>query len=141
MRSVALAIVAAVVLAVPSLAAAAAPELLHAVRGDAPRIADAGGRQVLLRGVNVNQLGDYYRANPALDPVVPLRQADFAQIAAVGFNTVRLIVHWSALEPARGAFDRTYVARIREAVAWARAQRLYVVLDMHQDAWGKSVAT
>jgi endoglycosylceramidase len=54
---------------------------------------------------------------------------------------VRLIVHWSALEPQPGAFDAAYVARIHQAVDWARKHDLYVVLDMHQDAWGKFIAS
>jgi endoglycosylceramidase len=126
---------------VKAAALAAALLALHAVRGDEPRIEDAAGRQVLLRGVNVNQLGDYYRASPALDPVVALGERDFAEIAELGMNSVRLIVHWSALEPSPGAFDAAYLARIRQAVGWAKAHGIYVVLDMHQDAWGKHVAT
>ena len=123
--------------------AAAAPLLdrLAATRGEAPAVVDRGARQVLLRGVNVNQLGDYYRANPALDPVIPLTESDFDGIASLGFDSVRLLVHWSVLEPSRGAFDQAYVARIRQAVGWAKARGLYTILDMHQDAWGKYVDT
>jgi endoglycosylceramidase len=129
-------------LTAPIGADAAGPSPLHATRGGAaPSVYDAGGRQVLLRGVNVNQLGDYFRAAPDLDPTVPLTEQDFADIARVGFDSVRLIVTWSALEPQRGAFDAAYLARIRQAVAWARRHQLYVVLDMHQDAWGKYIAT
>lgn len=119
----------------------APPRALHATRGPNPAIHDDRGREVLLRGVNVNQLGDYYRANPALDTVVPLARHDFRQIAALGMNVVRLLVHWSALEPTPGTFDGAYVKRIRRAVSWARAYGIHVVLDMHQDAWGKFVAT
>lgn len=114
---------------------------LHAERGEAPRIEDSRGRQVLLRGVNVNQLGDYYRANSAFETVIPLRRADFRRIARVGFNSVRLLVSWSKLEPQPGEFNRAYVRRIARAVSWAREQRLYVILDMHQDAWGKFIDT
>ena len=114
---------------------------LHARRGAGAGIFDAFGRQVLLRGVNVNQLGDYYQDDPRLAPVVPLTEDDFAQMAALGFNVVRLIVSWSYLEPRRGFVDPAYVARIHQAVGWAAAHGLYVVLDMHQDAWGKYIAT
>src|SRR5436305_5360357 len=114
---------------------------LHVVRGPSARIEDGQHRQVLLRGVNTNQLGDYYQADPSLESTVPLTEGDFAQMAAVGFDSVRLIVHWSLLEPRRGVFDQTYLGRVRQAVAWAAAHGLYVVLDMHQDAWGKYIAT
>lgn len=124
----------------PAACAVALPRL-HAVRGADPAIVTADGRQVLLRGVNVNQLGDYFQQDPALPPTLPLRRADFAHVAGLGMNVVRLLVHWSALEPARGAFDRSYLARIRRAVRWAKQKGIYVVLDMHQDAWGKAIAS
>jgi endoglycosylceramidase len=73
--------------------------------------------------------------------VVALTEGDFAAMARLGFDSVRLIVHWSALEPQPGAFDAAYVARIHQAVDWARKHDLYVVLDMHQDAWGKYIAS
>ena len=50
-------------------------------------------------------------------------------------------MNWSAFQPERGAFDQAYVARVRQAVRWAAKHDLYVVLDMHQDAWGKHIAT
>jgi len=124
---------------IPS-AAQALPRL-HAVRGDSPANVTSDGRQVLLRGVNVNQLGDYWQQSPALPPTVPLTSDDFAGIHALGMDVVRLLVHWSALEPERGRFDEAYVDRIRQAVTWAREQGIYVVLDMHQDAWGKYIAS
>src|SRR5437899_7152402 len=79
----------------PPLSTALSP--LHVVRGPSPRVEDAQQRQVLLRGVNTNQLGDYYQAtvDPVLPSTVPLTEGDFAQMAAVGFDSVRLIVHWS----------------------------------------------
>ena len=122
-------------------AAQAAPPRLTVERGDDAAIVDEAGRQVLLRGLNVNQLGDYFQADPALPTVIPLAERDFAEIAALGFNVVRLVMNWSAFQPERGAFDEAYVARVREAVRWAARHDLYVVLDMHQDSWGKHMAT
>src|SRR3954452_3137143 len=114
---------------------------LHATRGDSPAIVTADGRQVLLRGVNVNQLGDYWQQRPDIPATLPLREQDFEGIHALGMDVVRLIVHWSKLEPQRGQFDPAYLDRIRQAVAWAGQNGVYVVLDMHQDAWGKYIAS
>jgi len=114
---------------------------LHATRGAQPGIFDAEGRQVLLRGVNLNALGDYYQANPDFPPVIPLRDGDFPEMARYGFNVVRLIVSWSSLEPTRGEISRAYLQRVHAAVDAAKASGVYVVLDMHQDAWGKYIAT
>ncbi|MEY2567391.1 MAG: endoglycosylceramidase [Actinomycetota bacterium] len=105
------------------------------------RIVDEGGRAVLLRGVNVNQLGDYFQSNPAVPSTLPFSRGDLEQIAALGLNSVRLIVHWSLLEPQPGVRDTAYLDRVRQAVQWAHELGLYVVLDMHQDAWGKYIAS
>lgn len=104
-------------------------------------ITDVTGRTVLLRGANVNQLNDYAQNDQPLPTVAPLDRTDFEQMAALGFNVVRLNLAWSALEPTPGAFDQTYLARIHTAVDDAKANGIYTVLDMHQDAWGKAVGS
>ncbi|MEV0568306.1 cellulase family glycosylhydrolase [Dactylosporangium sp. NPDC050588] len=103
-------------------------------------IGDVTGRQVILRGVNVNQLIDYYLRDPAVPATRPLTDDDFAQMAAMGFNVIRLGMSWSRLEPERGRFDQSYLREIQAAVAGAKAQGIYTVLDMHQDAWGNALA-
>jgi endoglycosylceramidase len=125
----------------PATAAAAPPRLDVDRSGPQPVIADAEGRQVTLRGINVNQLGDYFQADPQQPVTFPLTAGDFADIARLGFDHVRLVLNWSALEPSRGAFDAGYLERIRAAVRQAEDHGLRVVLDMHQDAWGKTIAT
>jgi hypothetical protein len=134
------------ILALALTIAAAAPAAqaiprLHAERGAAPAIVTSDGRQVLLRGVNVNQLGDYWQQRPDIPATLPLTEADFAGIQSLGMNVARLLVHWSRLEPERGRFDAAYLGEIRQAVGWARRHGIYVVLDMHQDAWGKYIAS
>jgi len=114
---------------------------LHAVRGDQPAIVDAEGRQVILRGVNVNSLGDYHQGDPEAATVVPVTDSDWADMAAEGFNVVRLLVSWSKLEPERGRFDEAYLDQVADAVDAAAAHGIYTVIDMHQDAWGRYIAS
>ncbi|MRH86261.1 cellulase family glycosylhydrolase [Nocardia sp. SYP-A9097] len=114
---------------------------LHATMGHDARIVDDTGRTVLLRGVNVNGLGQYYQEWPDLPATTTLTEDDFERIAALGSSVVRLIISWSALEPVRGVIDHGYLDRIAQAVEWARAHDIYVQLDMHQDAWGTAVNT
>lgn len=120
-----------------------APSLspLHATRGPDPAIFDRDGRQVLLRGVDYNVLGDYYQANPDEATVLPYSPHDFQRMAAQGFDVVRLVLSWSKLEPRRGHIDQAEIDRIHRVVDAAGKRGLYVVLDMHQDAWGKYIAT
>jgi len=128
----------------PTTPGGALPELTPvrvASLGGQPAFVDGSGRQVLLRGANFNALGDYFQADPAFAPTRPPTDADWDGMAAAGFSVVRLIVSWSALEPVRGQIDMAYVERIRQAIDAAAARRIYTVVDMHQDAWGKFIAT
>jgi endoglycosylceramidase len=144
------AVVAALAVTVPSAAArrtqaASAPgqvaHLVRATTGDGARYEDDLGRTVLLRGVNVNQIHEYATNAPGFAPTVPLTDDDLAGIAALGFDTVRLLVSWSRLEPAPGTIDDAYVATVRQWVEAAATHDLYVAVDMHQDAWGVAVGT
>ena len=140
---VVLAVASALPLLAPSVYVVPAPlpplHVDHAV--DPPVVSDSLGRQTLLRGVNVNSLGDYWQANPKYPAVVPVTGADWDRMAAQGFDVVRLLISWSTLEPQRGRFDRAYLSRIASAVDAASARGIYTVIDMHQDAWGKYIAT
>jgi endoglycosylceramidase len=114
---------------------------LAVARSGRPRIVDDQGRVVILRGANLNALGDYHAADPDLPPTRPPVDADWDEMAANGFSVVRLVVSWSKLEPERGSLDQAYVARIEAAVRAAEERGIYTVIDLHQDAWGKFVAT
>jgi hypothetical protein len=105
------------------------------LRASGTTITDGRGDQVLLRGVNVNQLVDFYQPKAGVAATRPLTEADFAGIAAQGFDVVRLGLSWSALEPTRGTLSAGYLAKVKEAVGWARRHGIYIVLDMHQDGW------
>ncbi|HVU72536.1 MAG TPA: cellulase family glycosylhydrolase [Mycobacteriales bacterium] len=122
-----------------------------------PQIIDGHGRAVLLRAVDVAGLGDYWRPDlktsypidpaayanghcPATDPTIeptPVCRKDTKKIASLGYDAIRLTMSWSLLEPKPGVIDRTYIARIAQVVSWAKADHLWVVLDLHQDAWSK----
>ena len=64
---------------------------------------------------------------------------DFAQMRALGFNVVRLVLNWSQLEPTAGSYSTTYLNRVAQVVGWARQQGIYVILDMHQDQYSRYI--
>jgi endoglycosylceramidase len=131
--------------------------------GGVPYIADDQGRMVLLHGAipaSLLEFGSTDKTAPStapinpIDPVAytdqcpaassrgryaPLCQDDLAQMAALGFNSVRLPLVWSRLEPERGQFNKLYVDRIAQVVEWARALGMYVIIDMHQNAYSAYV--
>jgi endoglycosylceramidase len=105
------------------------------------RIVDSAGRDVLLRGANVNSLGEYWQGVPALAPTLPVTDADWASMAAHGFSVVRLLVSWSRIEPERGVIDHRYLDRVDEHVRAADEHGIYTVIDMHQDAYSAFIST
>jgi endoglycosylceramidase len=115
--------------------------LLRAGMGTDAGIYDASGRSILLRGVNYNVFGDYWRGVSSAPSTTPYRREDFRQMSSYGFNVVRLIFSWSAVEPRRGEIDYAYLSSLKQAIKDAGDFGLYVVLDMHQDAWGKYIAS
>jgi len=64
---------------------------------------------------------------------------DFAQMRALGFNVVRLVLNWSQLEPTAGTYSTAYLNRVAQVVGWARQQGIYVILDMHQDQYSRYI--
>jgi endoglycosylceramidase len=128
---------------------------------DRPYIADDQSRLVLFHGAVPADLLDFGNsARPDAPPVYPidpaayeggrcpdivanayppLCQSDLAQMAAFGFNSLRLPLSWSLLEPERGHFNQTYVDRAAQVVDWARALGIYVIIDLHQNAYSRYV--
>jgi endoglycosylceramidase len=125
------------------------------------QIVDAHGRTVLLRGVNIDGIVDYWKPSlkppypsdpaayrhhrcPADDPHVegvPICWFDLPEMRRLGYDNIRLNVSWSLLEPRPGHIDKQYVARIAQVVGWAKRQGIWVTIDLHQDAWSKYVFT
>jgi len=107
---------------------------------DGGRIVDASGREVLLRGVNVNAHVEYWQYDPDLFTTYPFTEEDADMIAAMGWNMVRLLLSWSRVEPSPGEYDEAYLDEIAEAVAMLRERSVYTLIDLHQDAWDVSLA-
>ncbi|MEM6993696.1 MAG: cellulase family glycosylhydrolase [Myxococcota bacterium] len=96
-------------------------------------IRDARGRVRIFHGVNVS-------GRTKMPPFVPFEDpAPLDRLQTWGFNVLRLLVIWEALEPERGAVDEDYLARISAIVEAAAARGLYVVVDIHQDLYARSL--
>ena len=61
-----------------------------------------------------------------------IKEEDFAQIAAWGFDHVRLPVDYNVIQRPDGTMIEEGLQRIDRAVAWAEAQDLRLVLDLHK---------
>jgi len=124
--------------------------------GATPYIADDQGRMVILHGATPAGLIEFGPGTAPVYPVDPaayedgkcpaqsgkywpLCRSDLEAMARLGFNSVRVPISWSVLEPTRGAFSQALVDRLAQIVDWARALRMYVIIDMHQNAFSHYV--
>ena len=116
---------------------------------------DAKGRQVILRGLNLG--GDSKVPYPNGGTQHPddfanhrtvsfvgrpflLRDADehFSRIKAWGFNCLRLLTTWEAVEHAGpGQYDVEYLDYFKEICRKAGEHDLYIFIDFHQDVWSR----
>ena len=103
------------------------------------RIVDAKGREVLLRGVNVNALAEYWQYG-SFPTTFPFEPADADRIAGIGWNAVRLLVSWSRVEPSPGEYDESYLKQVARVVRLLAKHNVYTIIDFHQDAWGPALA-
>src|SRR6266446_2312739 len=106
--------------------------ILSALHVNGPRIVDANGHQVTLIGLSY---GDHPRNLPALtgDPV-----ADALRIKNMGFNAVRLVKEWRALENSSSPRDISYngdnITLLSKQIDALTGQGLYVIIKLHADA-------
>lgn len=89
------------------------------------------GDQIILRGVNVS----------GASKVPPFRAIrgpeDFQPLRGWGFNTVRLLFNWEAFESVKDRYDESYLTYYLNTVRWAESKGLYVIVDVHQDAFSR----
>ena len=108
------------------------------VEAPEPRfVVDECGRVVILRGVNVeasakgDRQDETHLPESALDDQVTLQRW--------GWNNVRFLVFWGAIEPTDGTFDEEYLDDVEEWLDWYADHDIHVVLDMHQDLYAWAV--
>jgi len=87
---------------------------------------------MIMRGVNLSGM---QKMSPYLDDKTA---ADYTRVRADwGFNAIRFIMTWSAVEPTQGHYDAQYLAAVRERLGWANAAGLSVIVEMHEDIYGE----
>jgi endoglycosylceramidase len=133
----ALLVVFATLAAASTALASAGSRFPHVERsGDRRYIADERNREILLRGINSNalvQYPDYFQQT------VPMHRSDLEEMAALGFNFLRLPINWSLLAPSPGAISKEYLKRIGRIVGWAQDEGIRVLIDFHQDRYNRNL--
>lgn len=70
----------------------------------------------------------------------PLNEAElhFKRLSKWGFHFIRFIITWEALEhKAPGVIDYEYIRYIKEIVTVAEKYNINIMIDPHQDLWGR----
>jgi len=137
------------------------------------QIVDDSGKPVILRGMGLGgwmlqegymlklgEVGQQHRIRAKLVELVGeertatfyrawldnhTTEADIAQMAAWGFNSVRLPIHFDQLtlpadkEPQAGtdSWHEEGFQRIDKLLAWSKANRIYLILDLHAAPGGQ----
>ena len=98
-------------------------------------ITDKWGRVLILRGINSSN-----SSKSAHDFMPWVKKKHVIQeTKEFGFNVVRFLIFWAAIEPEKGVFDEEYLDRLAKRIKWYTDNGAYVFLDMHQDVYGYSV--
>ena len=123
------------------------------IEGD--RFVDDLGRQVILRGVNLggdcklpfpngstHYPSDFsnHREVSFIGRPFPISEADehFSRLANWGFNCLRLLTSWEAIEHAGpGEYDEAYIDYFAELCSKAGEYGFYIYVDFHQDVWSR----
>ncbi|KAI8059155.1 glycoside hydrolase superfamily [Gongronella butleri] len=128
-----------------------------AVHHAGPWFQDEYGRTVVLRGVNVcgssklptsphpgsthiydDSFWDHANVSFIGRPF-PLADArrHFARLRAWGFNVIRLLVPWEAIESRRGTYNDDYIDYLRDLITLMEEYGLLCFIDPHQDTWSR----
>ena len=97
-------------------------------------IQDQFGRQLILHGLNTSSGAKYGDYQPWITEADVVRED-----TAFGFNFVRYLTSWVAIEPQKGVFDENYLNELERRVNWYTSRQMYVMIDMHQDVYGAAV--
>lgn len=117
---------------------------------------DGHGREVVLRGINVagdaklpsepdqsSYVGeDFFDGDNVTFHNRPFPKEDarfhFARIRRYGFNTIRYIFTWEAIESAGpGKYDEEFIQHTIEVLRIAKEYGFYIFMDPHQDVWSR----
>jgi endoglycosylceramidase len=91
---------------------------------------DKDGRISIYHGVNVSNY-----SKTASDFLPWQTKDDFARLKTWGFNLVRYLVFWQAVEPSKSYYDQQYMQKTLERIQWLQDLGIDVIIDVHQDLY------
>jgi endoglycosylceramidase len=97
-------------------------------------LVDATGRVIMLHGVNM-----VAKRPPYLPQAEGFGQADIELLDKEGFDSLRLGVLMTGLEPEPGHYNQRYIASLLSLAKQLEAAGILPLIDFHQDCYGPSI--
>jgi len=93
---------------------------------------DKDERILFFHGVNICNSSKW-----ATDRLPWHKKEDYQKLKDHGFNLVRFLVFWEAIEPEPSKYDLEYIKKVREHISILNDLGISVLLDVHQDLYNK----
>jgi endoglycosylceramidase len=91
---------------------------------------DTLDRITIYHGVNVSNYSKHSEGN------LPWQSnEDFYKMKDWGFNIVRYLVFWSAIEPTKGNYDTVYINNVLNQIKFLDNIGITTIIDIHQDLY------
>lgn len=89
---------------------------------------DDDDRIVIYHGLNLSNTS---KSTP--DNLPWTTQSDLNKLNQWGFNLVRYLVFWSAIEPQKDSINQDYIQQTIQRINWLDSLGVDVIIDLHQD--------
>ena len=101
------------------------------------KLVDSLGREVYFHGTNVVVKSFPWHPETEGFSDGTFSEQDMQLLKSLGLNVIRLGFMWPGLEPSRGKYNDTYMQVMQKIVTLSEKYGIYVLLDMHQDAFSR----
>lgn len=101
-------------------------------KGESKYFRDSHGRIQIFRGVNV------CNASKDSEDMLPWHtEKEYRMLKEHGFNVVRFLVFWEAIEPEEDKYDEGYIKKLKDHIKILNDLGISVIIDIHQDLFNK----
>ena len=101
------------------------------------KLIDSLGREVYFHGTNVVVKQFPWHPDTKGFSDGTFSEQDMKLLKSLSLNVVRLGFMWPGLEPTRGIYNETYMAIMQKIVSLSEKYGIYILLDMHQNAYSR----
>lgn len=100
--------------------------------GESKYFKDSHGRIQIFRGVNI------CNASKDSEDRFPWHtEKEYRMLKEHGFNVVRFLVFWEAIEPEEDKYDENYISKVKDHIRILNDLGISVIIDIHQDLFNK----